>query len=72
LDRNLRELFGSHRRKKQVGGENYKTRNFMFWYAIEAYSLKLIYGDVLLKCTLLFSLALQPSAGYGLLVHEVS
>jgi hypothetical protein len=51
LDRNLRGLFGSHRRKKQVDGENYKTRNFMFWYASEAYSMKLIYGDVLLKCT---------------------
>jgi hypothetical protein len=31
LDRNLIGLFGSHRRKKQVAGENYKIRNFMIY-----------------------------------------
>jgi len=31
LDRNLRGLFGLHRRKKHVTGENYTTRNFMIY-----------------------------------------
>jgi hypothetical protein len=51
LDGNLRGLLGSHRRKEQVAGENYKTRNFMFWCGSEACSMKLIYGDGLLRCT---------------------
>jgi hypothetical protein len=31
LDRNLREWFGFHRKKKHVAGENYTTRKFMFY-----------------------------------------
>jgi hypothetical protein len=46
---------------------------------LREYKIQGIHASVYLKifnphvyCLLLFSLTLQPSAGYGLLVHEVS